>query len=98
MINKREEYYREFKDIRVHCFDILKYHPEADRLNVSVWLNFRGETYYSGDILVDPPSFCEWNGNEWVFNRGIEIVKIRGIQQILDFFEKNYDGTLEEST
>lgn len=90
-MNKREEYYREFTQITAWCFDIMKFQHHAEHLNVSVWVNFRGLTYFSGDILCDPHSFCEWNGEQWVFKRGIDVIKLRGVQQILDFLEKNYN-------
>ncbi len=94
---KRERYAKEFNKITLHCFDLMKYKKDIDRLNMSVWLNFRGETYYSGDILVNPHSFCTWNNHQWVLKQGQDLIKIRGIQQIMDFLEVNYeekpDGT-----
>ena len=86
---RREEYFKEFSFITVHCFDVMQYRRMADRLNFSVWLNFRNQTYFSGDIFVDPESFCTWNGDKWVLRQGEEIIKIRGTQQILDYLEIN---------
>lgn len=89
-MNKREQYYTELLKVTIHCFDLMRYRRFTDRINFSVWANFRGQTYYSGDIFVDPESFCFWNGSKWILYKHQSIIKIRGIQSILDDLEKNY--------
>jgi hypothetical protein len=90
-MTKRDRYLKELNMITVHCFDLMKYRLNAESLNMSVWVNFRGEIFYSGDILVEPSGFGTWNGHEWVMKNNLEVVKTRGIQQILDHLEVNYE-------
>jgi len=97
MIN-REQFYQEFSQINIYCFDLMKYRRLAERLNFSVWLNFRSKTYFSEDIFVDPESFCVWTGKDWVLIKGHEIIKIRGIQMILDYLEVNYEENTDGHT
>lgn len=86
----RAKFIQEFTKITIHCFDVMQYFEEADRINLSVWANFRGKTYFSQDIYVDTYTCCVWKKKKWVLNKGEDILKVRGIQQILDHLEKNY--------
>lgn len=77
-------YYKECEKINLYCFDINQYDRGAETLDVTIMLNFQGITYNSSDIIINVPNFCKWKRNKWEIVKGHEIIKIKGVQDIVD--------------
>lgn len=92
----REDYYPKLENVTLHCFDLMKYRRLPGTLNYSVWANYEGNFYSSGNIIVDTESFAQWDGYKWELFRGQDVIKTYGIQQIVDFLIKKDQECLDK--